>query len=499
MRTGLRIPTPLGVLCALISLAPSLARSAAAQTDGFILHCASARATGMGCVARGQEGIPTTLFRDPAGIVAFNKPAFEANLTAFVPALSFTNAANASADGAVHAYPMGSMAYVGSRVHGVSWAIGMEPIGGLGSDFRLKNAVIGAAQNYESFFAALKAGPVLAYRLTPTLSVGGSISLVYGQVRDFRMPFSMPASSARGMAGLMQLDPQHYQALFGGMSEMTAYGDSKAYAGTAVTGDLGLSWAPSPKLRVSASWSPKTPLDLSGGTARMDMSKQFEAMFGALVQERMMNHAESQTQAMGTVQTLLGGAGIDMSKGAVANYDAAMTMTLPQSAGIGATFRPAAGWTLAFEGGWMGWKKAEYDMPFKLTGSDNANVNILVNGSPTDASFTYPFPLRWKDSWVAKLGVERSFGATALRAGYAYGSNPVPSNAVFITFPAIVEHSAMVGATLPLGPLPLDIALARTFDKQLVGAASSLVGSEYQGSTTHLRETAITVGTVLHF
>src|SRR5512143_4053418 len=123
MRTGIRSRTPVGVVWALFSLAPFLARPAAGQTDGFVLHCLSARAAGLGCVTRGQEGVPTNLFKDPAGIVAFARPALEANVGAMVPTISFKNTLNGSANGAVHAYPLGSLAYVGPKVRGFAWAV----------------------------------------------------------------------------------------------------------------------------------------------------------------------------------------------------------------------------------------------------------------------------------------------------------------------------------------------------------------------------------------
>ena len=502
MRTGFRFRTPVGVVSALLSLALSVARPAAGQTDGFVLHCLSARAAGLGCVTRGQEGIPTTLFKDPAGIVAFDRPAFEANVGALVPSISFTNSLN-TADGAVHAYPLGSLAFVGPKVHGFSWALGVDPIGGLGSDFRLKNATLGSgSQNYESFFAGAKVGPVLARELAPGFSIGASVSLAYGQIRHFRMPFAMPASAAKGLGGLLQMDP-HYATLFAGMSELTAYGDSKAYSGTGVSADLGVSWKVSPALRVAASWSPKTTLALSGGTAVMDMGAQFNTMYQGLVQERMLYHGDTQQQAQLNVATMLGQAGLDLSKGAEATratYDAAADLALPQTIGIGATLTPAPLWKVALEGGWMQWSKAEHVMPFKLTNSSNPNLNILINGDRNNASFTYPFPLSWKDSWVAKAGVERSLGDAALRGGYAYGSNPVPDNAIFITFPAIVEHSAMLGATLPLGRLPLDVAVIHAFRKELDGDDNqNLISSEYRGSATKLSETTIVLGTVLRF
>ncbi len=496
MRIPLRATLPVALLAAGLALLP---RPSAGQTNGFVLHCLSARAAGLGCVTRGQEGIPTTLFHDPAGIVSFDRPAFEMNLSAFVPKLAFQNASNAGADGSVHAYPMGSIAYVGKKLGRLSWAVGMDPIGGLGSDFRLTNPVLGANQNYESFFMAAKMGPVVAYELAPGFSIGGSVSLVYSQIRQFRMPFSMPSSAAAGMAGLAQLDLAHYPGMFAQMTELTAYGDSKSFTGTAVTGDLGVSWKASPKLRMSASWSPKTLIGLSGGSASMDMGAQFNAMYGAMVQERMVNHGQSQTAATATVAQLLGAAGLDLSKGVVGTYDAGIDLSLPQTIGAGATYRPAAGWLLAFEGGWMGWGRAEHDMPFKLTNGNNTNLNLLINGNATNASFTYPFPLRWKDSWIGKAGVEKTVGDGAVRLGWAYGSNPVPDNALFITFPAIVEHSAIVGGTIKVGGMPLDIAFVHAFNRTMTAAPTSLVGSEYRNSVTDLQENVLTVGTVVHF
>ncbi len=498
MRNPLRVLAP-GATAAVVTLLALLPIPAAGQTDGFILHCLSARAAGMGCVTRGQEGVPTDLFRDPAGIVSFARPTFEANVTAFMPSISFQNSANSDASGALHGYPMGSVAYVGPKLTAkLAWAVGMEPIGGLGSDFRLTNQVLGPAQSYESFFAGVKAGPVVAYELAPGFSIGASASLVYAQVRDFRMPFSMPASAAAGMAGLAQLDP-HFPAMFATMTELTAYGDSKGFASTSFTGDVGVSWKASPRLRLSASWSPKSTMPLSGGTASIDMTTQFTAMFSAMMQDRMLNHGQTQQQAQATLMQMFAQAGVDLGKGTVGHYDAAMDMTLPQTIAVGASYRPAPRWTVALEGGWMQWSKAMNQLPFKLTNGDNTNLNILINANPSNAAFTYIFPLSWKDSYIAKVGVERALGRNALRLGYIFGSNPVPDSTIFITLPAIVEQSATVGATVQLGHFPLDVAVVHAFKKQLTGASTDLIGSEYAGSLTGLQETVVTVGTVLKF
>ncbi len=86
-------------------------------------------------------------------------------------------------------------------------------------------------------------------------------------------------------------------------------------------------------------------------------------------------------------------------------------------------------WRLGLEGVWMEWSAAASTMPFKMTNGDNPNVNILVNGSPTAATFTYPFPLNWDDSFTGKAGLEfKATKGTTLRAGYLYGNSPVPDS-----------------------------------------------------------------------
>ena len=495
MRNPLRILMPAAV--ALLALVPP----AAAQTDGYVMHCFGARTASMGCVTRGQEGTPSTLFKDPAGIIGFQKPALEVNVGALLPQLSFQNQANTTgANGALHSYPLASLAYVGPRfLPTVAWAVGVDPIGGLGADFRLKNAVVGAAQNYESFFAGIKAGPVLAWEIAPGLSFGASASLLYGQIPFFRMPVSMPPSAAKGMGALVQMDPAHYPGLFSNFTELTAYGDTKNFAGTAFGADLGISWKPSPRLRVSASWSPKSTLKMNGGSATMDLSSQFNTLFGALVQERVAYHGQTAAQAQATLGQMFAQAGIDLTKGVVGHYKAATQMSVPQTWGVGASYHPAAGWTLALETGWMGWKAAQDTMPFTLTAGDNANLNILMNASPTNNAFSFPMQMKWKDTWIAKAGAERDFGGYALRAGYAWNQNPVPDNTIFIAFPAIYEQSLMVGATVHMGRLPLDIEVGHALKKSVTGAAKSLIASEYGNSVTDASGWAVTLGTVISF
>jgi len=495
--------TSRGMLLALMFV-PALA---AAQTNGFVLQCLSARTSATGCVTRAQLDRPTSLFRDPAGLTSFTRPALELNVAAFVPSLTFTNGANASGqDGARHAYPMASAAYVGRKVAGrVAWAVGMEPIGGFGSDFTLRHALLSGTANtpirYESFFAAAKFGPSVALEVAPGLSVGGSLSGVYAQIRDFRMPFTMPPSVAAGLAGIPQLDPAVYGPLFQQFTELTAYGDSKEYAGMTWTGDVGVAYRKDGGLAMSASWSPERPVDTDGGSAVIDMSAQFGQIMQAMIAARMQAYGESAGAAQAAVANQLASAGVNLAAGMAGTYTAATTITLPMTVGAGMSYPLTSAWTVAAEVEWRKWSSAAKTMPFRLTEGSNANINLMLNANPADGRFTYPFPLEWKDAVSAKLGTSyRLASGNVLGAGFLYGQNPVPDNTVFITFPAISTTAVTLGATWNVLGTMLDVSYVHAFASEVTGAAAQhMIGSEYRNSRTTMSEDVLTIGHVWRF
>lgn len=474
---------------------------AAAQTNGFVLQCLSAKAAGQGCITRGVVGLPTNMFRDPASIAWFDEATLELNAAAFMPSLTFQNSANPNtADGALHSYPLGSVGYIAKKpFERFSWAIGFEPIGGFGSDFKLDNPVLGSDQDYESFFAAAKAGPVVAWEPVGGLSLGAAVNVVYSQIHKFRMPFAMPPQAAAGIGALGQMDP-HYATLFGEFTELVAYGDSRDFSGWGWGASLGLGYR-TPSFAVSASWSPRTDLSLNGGTATIDMNRQFGIVFDALVRERIQNHGESQQIAQQTVGQMLGAAGLDLSLGASASFKAATELAIPETAGLGLSVKPINNLSIALEAVWMRWSDAENTMPFILTEGDNPNVNMLVNADPSNADFTFPFPLHWQDTWTGKVGLEYQVDqTTALRAGYLYGDNPVPDNTVFIAFPAIATHAITTGAGFNLGKVPLQVSIVHAIQTRFNGCNKGhMISSEYINSSTTMRQTTFTFGVVWPF
>ena len=134
-------------------------------------------------------------------------------------------------------------------------------------------------------------------------------------------------------------------------------------------------------------------------------------------------------------------------------------------------------------------------MPMRMTGGTNANINILMNASPTNGSFSTAWPLQWKDSWVARGGAELGLTpALKVRAGAMYGTNPVPSNTLFTIFPAVAEGAVTAGLGFRLGATTLDLSYAHTFANAVTGASPSLVAQEYAGARSSLGEDQLSAG-----
>jgi long-chain fatty acid transport protein len=96
----------------------------------------------------------------------------------------------------------------------------------------------------------------------------------------------------------------------------------------------------------------------------------------------------------------------------------------------------------------------------------------------------------WKDAVCLRVGGEYAASKSlTLRAGYAYGSNPVPETTVFPVFPAIVENHLTAGASYRISdPITLHFAYEMALNKKQTASSQSVIAREYNGSTSQLSE-----------
>lgn len=466
------------------SLVAASVSTAAAQTDGYLLACSAAAQLGRGCVSLAAPHDPATLLSNPASLAASPSRQLQVSGAAFLPAMDYRNAVNPLTAGKNNVFPLPAL-FLADRARGpVTVGLGVQTLGGMGADYTLTHALLGPGQRYHSKFALMKGGIGAALRLTDRLSLGGTLGALYGQL-EFATPYAVNPAQLAGLAGLGQ-DPS-YATLLANFHEAVAYAALTGLSGFGLTGGASAEYRASERLRVAAMWTAPSTLRMSGGRATMDMNAQFGQLYQGMVAAKSGDTA--------TVNAQLRGMGITMASGMATAFDARVDFGVPQTFTLALGLEPAPRWSLGVDVGWIGWKHAFRAMPLAMTGGSNANINIMMNGSPTNGAFATEWPMQWKDAWTARVGAEFEAGrALTLRAGGIYGTNPVPSGTLFTIFPAIVENAATVGLGYSFGTARVDLTYALTFRNSQTAAAPHLVASEYAGSTSRLAESTISAG-----
>jgi long-subunit fatty acid transport protein len=406
------------------------------------------------------------------------------NGAAFLPFMSYRNALNPVTSGKDNVYPLPAV-FFADRARG-RWVfgVGAEALGGMGADYTLSHPLLGPNQRYHSKFGLMKGGLAAAWQVTPRLSVGAMAGALFGQV-EFATPYAVNPAQLAGLAGLAQ-DPD-YAPVLAGFSEATAYADMSGLAGFGFTAGASIEYQPSPALAVALAWTAPSTLTMGSGTALLDMNAQFGQLYQGMVAAKGGDTA--------IVNAQLAGFGVDLSKGMATQFGAAVDFGIPQTLTLSLGARVASRWRLAVDAGWIGWKHAFESMPVRLSSGTNANVNIMMNGSPTNGAFAAAWPTEWRDAWTARGGVEFiAAPGVALRGGALYGSNPVSSEYLFTIFPAIVRSAATVGAGYQLGATTVNLTYAHTFAHAQTASLTSGVAAEYANNTSRLGENTLSFG-----
>jgi long-subunit fatty acid transport protein len=462
----------------------ALASVAASQTNGYLLACSAAAPLGRGCTTLADPGDPAAMLSNPAALITIGGRALSLNGAAFLPTLNYTNAFNPRTAGKNNVFPLPAV-FFADRLHG-RWAFGLgaQTLGGMGADYTLTHPLLGPNQRYHSKFGLMKGGLVAAYRVTPRLSMGVMAGALFGQV-EFATPYAVNPAQLAGLAGLGQ-DPD-YAPLLAGFTEATAYARMDGLSGFGFTAAASLQYAVTPDVTLALAWTAPSTLTLGGGTAAMDMNAQFGQLYQGMVAAKGGDTA--------TVNAQLGGFGINMAAGMASRFGAAVDFGVPQTLTLALGARPSDRWLLGLDVGWIGWKHAFRDMPVRLSDGTNANVNIMMNGTPTNGTFTTAWPMAWEDAWTARIGAE--FAATpalALRGGAIYGTSPVCNEGLFTIFPAIVQSAATLGAGYQVGHTIVNLTYAHTFSRSQTAGSPHMVAAEYANSTSRLGENTFSFG-----
>lgn len=165
-------------------------------------------------------------------------------------------------------------------------------------------------------------------------------------------------------------------------------------------------------------------------------------------------------------------------------YDAVVETGLPQSLALGAQWK--AGGRLHFSGQveWVNWSDSFDTLVIHLSNGNNADINAIAGGD----TLTDRVPLDWDDAFVLRLGVEYSPAERWwLRAGYAYGANPIPSRNTTPLNAAVSEHTLTAGVGYEGESFRADFAWQYDLPHAGRTGESGILDGEYSNTSTSLR------------
>ena len=346
-----------------------------AFSAGFQVMTQGAKATGMGLAFAGIADDPSAIFYNPAGMAWQEHFSGQGGLTVLGRTPSdFTGAnpypgigQNGSIDD-TQQFLVPHLYLVAPLTSELNFGLGIDSPYGLGLRWNNPNTTWpGRFISQNAVIKTMDLNPVFSYKLFPELSIAAG-----ADYRFSGLQLEKNEAAVNPFTGAV-VDVAHAK-LYTGLTDNGGWGWNVA-----------LMWKPVPAIGVGASYRSKIKVDYEG-TITLTPRLSGDPIFDSLV---------SVTVPFG-------------------EHPVTSSIEFPASLNTGLGLNLGAGWTLALEADWTQW-------------SSFAALNILF---PDQVAPDIHRPTQWTDVWAYRGGLEKKFGAWALRAGYYYDNSPQPTRDV---------------------------------------------------------------------
>ena len=369
MRQRHRVRVP-GLRLALMAAAAALLVSANAFSSGFQVMTHGARASGMGLAYAGISGDPTSVFYNPAGIAWMNH--FEGYL-----GVNFLTRTEGELAGAAPFPGSGALETMENNWYFFPDGYAVLPLTnelnvgvggfaqyGLGLKWDNPNTTFtGQFISQNSVIQAMDTNLNFTYRLFPELAIAAGVDYRFSKVQLERNQAAVnPFTGA--------VVPVAHVKLNSDLLENGGWGWNVA-----------LMFKPVQSISIGASYRSKIDIDYEG-----------EATF---------------------TQRPTGNAALDAIVAASlppGNPPVLTSIAFPSSLNLGVGIELGNQWLLSLEADWTEWSRFQ-------------SLAIIFPTLPGRDIFR---PELWEDSWAYRAGLEKGFGAWAVRIGYYYDNTPQP-------------------------------------------------------------------------
>ena len=416
----LRSVTPL----ALTLLLPAVV----ARADGVYLNGIGARSMSMGGADAAYAADPLgAMGSNPAGLGFLTAPGLEAGFVGGMPQGSFSKPPVSSGHlrDDIDAAPEAAFAYpIGKLCLGASVA----PMAALDANWTYTDPPGGAngktsygLQTDHSEIYVLRSAAGLGYAFTPHFSFGASFGVDYNR-NELQTPYIFQSQPVvKGAKTLLHLKTD----------------------GFGFDGQAGFLFKPLPQLQLGLTYQSPFQVKTHGS-------------------------------ASGNVGPQFGVANIPFS------YDAQVRNKFPQQITGGVSWKFHPQWRAAAQVEWVDWADAFTTLPVRLSSGSSSTVNGVVGSS----SLADNIPLNWRSEFVYRVGLEYEvIPSLFLRAGYCYGSDPVPGSTLTPLTAAIMENTFTFGVGYQWKKLNADLAYQYDIPVTRGVGTSGLLSGEYSNSS----------------
>ena len=418
------------------------------QLNGALAAGGSAEAVATaGAVAAGTGGILDAVEGNPAALADLSSAALELSGLGSLGFGQFTNTVDTHGKLRGNAGAIGYGA-LGLRLRQSPWraAVAITPedlirVSWLYADPPGTAGASYGEQTNRSELVALRSSATVARTLGRHWAAGATLGLVYNQ-NTLSAPF------------IFQQQPQ--------LRGLKVLLDLRA-AGFGWNGAAGTQWQMNRRMRLGLAWKSATAVQ-SHGNVTGTASAQFAAL----------------------------GLAVDP----LFRYRGEVDVRLPESAALGVDLLTWKRTRVKAEGDWTGWHDAFRSLPVKLSGGTNATINAVAGSDAIEDVI----PLGWRNQGGFRLGVERPAGERwAVRGGYAYGSDPVPSATLTPLTAAVLKNTVAAGAGWRSGRFGMDAAYQAALPATRSVGKSGLLAGEYDNSRVRVWTQSVTVTTKVVF
>ncbi|MEZ6069748.1 MAG: outer membrane protein transport protein [Pirellulales bacterium] len=405
-----------------VTLTAFLLTCQSSLADGLILNGVSAQTIGRGGTNIAHTDNGSILHDNPAAMTMMDTPSlFSVGGTVLITDFDYSDPDNARQT-QNRGYPLGELAFIRrSCDEQFAFGFGVFSPAGFGSQYHLQPpAPFSGPTLYKSFGALMKILPGIAFKPTDRLSIGATAGLGV-TIADLEGPYVLQQTP--GLAGTPT------------MLDMDV--DGAAFV-----------------------WSFGIMYELSEST-RIGATYQSESRF----------HADGRT--LGTVP------GLGQSF-----YDTQMSITWPQSVGLGVRHELCPHRIVSADVIWFDWSGA----------FDSFGIQMTNPSNPYFPEFSDEFPLDWRDTVSVRLGFEQRFCCDrVLRLGYVYHRSPVPTGTASPYIPASLQQSFSVGYGWKMWGWESNLAYMYTFGPEVHVGTSDFVGGDFDNSEQRAQTHAVAV------